>query len=73
VPNGAPEVGALTGAWAVVNFYNQTSNFILNIYSKQTGTGDGGSWFKSRWTRSNTVGSIPAPAGLADLALARMR
>ena len=62
IPNGSPEVGALTGAWAVVNFYTQTSNFIFAVYSKRTGSGDAGSWYKSRWIRSTTVGSIPAPA-----------
>jgi hypothetical protein len=62
VPNGSPEVGALAGVWAVVYFYTTTTNFILNLYSKRTGTGDAGSWFKSRFTYATAVGPIPAPA-----------
>lgn len=59
---GAPTAGELTSIWAVVSFYNTTTNFILATYSKRTGTGDAGSWYKSRWIRSTKIGTIPAPA-----------
>lgn len=60
VVNGSPRVEELSSIWAVVNFYNTSSNFILAVYSKRTGTGDAAAWYKSRWIRSNKVNPIPA-------------
>ena len=49
---GVQRVSEITSIYAVIKFISVASMPILGIYTKKTGAGDAGSWYRSRYVRA---------------------